>query len=128
MDTQELFEAHPKASASGDRARLADALTTCYQACNACADACLSEDMLDKLRQCIRSDLDCADICQATAAIVSRQTGANPEVVRQAVAACETACRLCAEECEKHADMHEHCRICAEACRACEDACRAFSG
>ena len=28
-----------------------------------------------------------------------------------------------AEECEKHAGMHEHCRICAEACRRCEQAC-----
>ncbi|MEU7921763.1 four-helix bundle copper-binding protein [Micromonospora zamorensis] len=24
----------------------------------------------------------------------------------------------------RHADMHEHCRICADACRACERACR----
>jgi hypothetical protein len=23
----------------------------------------------------------------------------------------------CAEECDRHADRHEHCRICAAACR-----------
>jgi hypothetical protein len=28
------------------------------------------------------------------------------------------------DECELHADMHEHCRICAEACRRCEQACQ----
>jgi hypothetical protein len=31
----------------------------------------------------------------------------------------------CAEECERHADHHEQCRICAEQCRRCEDACSA---
>jgi hypothetical protein len=30
----------------------------------------------------------------------------------------------CGDECERHAEMHEHCGICAEACRACEEACR----
>jgi hypothetical protein len=37
--------------------------------------------------------------------------------------ACAAACRLCADECEKHAKMHEHCRICAESCRRCVSAC-----
>jgi hypothetical protein len=29
-------------------------------------------------------------------------------------------------ECESHASMHEHCRICADACRRCEAACAAL--
>jgi hypothetical protein len=33
------------------------------------------------------------------------------------------ACRACAEECDKHAQMHEHCLVCAEACRKCEEEC-----
>jgi Domain of Unknown Function (DUF326) len=33
------------------------------------------------------------------------------------------ACRSCGDECERHAAMHEHCRVCAEACRRCEQAC-----
>lgn len=33
---------------------------------------------------------------------------------------------FCAEECEHHAGMPEHCRICAEACRRCENACAAL--
>jgi hypothetical protein len=37
--------------------------------------------------------------------------------------ACAEACRICAEECERHAGDHEHCRVCAEACRRCEQAC-----
>ena len=33
-------------------------------------DACLSEDMVDQLRKCIRTNLDCADICDTTAGAV----------------------------------------------------------
>jgi hypothetical protein len=39
------------------------------------------------------------------------------------VEACLEACRTCGEECERHADHHDHCRVCAEACRRCEQAC-----
>jgi hypothetical protein len=38
--------------------------------------------------------------------------------------ACATAGRTCGDECEQHAEMNDHCRICADACRACERACR----
>jgi hypothetical protein len=83
--------------------------------------------MLEELRQCIRLNLDCADICTATGHIASRRTGSNEAVIIATLATCETACRLCAEECQKHASMHEHCRICAESCERCADACVAAS-
>ncbi|WP_240619307.1 four-helix bundle copper-binding protein [Blastococcus sp. TF02-8] len=38
--------------------------------------------------------------------------------------ACAAACKACGDECAQHAEMHEHCRICADACRRCEQACR----
>jgi hypothetical protein len=31
---------------------------------------------------------------------------------------------VCGVECEQHAGMHAHCRVCAEACRNCAEACR----
>ena len=46
-------------------------------------------------------------------------------IIQSVLRACEEACRLCAEECDRHASMHEHCRICAESCRRCEQACQA---
>jgi hypothetical protein len=110
-----------------DRAALADVidtLTACGQACTACADACLSEDIVAELAKCIRTNLDCADVCAATARVLSRHTGYDANVSRALLDACATACRSCGDECARHADMHEHCRICAEACRACERACR----
>ncbi|HSV28865.1 MAG TPA: four-helix bundle copper-binding protein, partial [Candidatus Omnitrophota bacterium] len=77
-----------------------------------------------ELVQCIRLNMDCADVCVATGAVATRRSGSNEQVIRAMLDACATACRLCAEECERHASDHEHCRICAEACRNCEDACQ----
>jgi erythromycin esterase-like protein len=100
-------------------ARCIEECVACAQACTACADACLSEGMVADLAKCIRTDLDCADICTTTAAVLSRHTGYDAQVTRAVL----TACRACADECERHAATHAHCRICAEACRACADAC-----
>ena len=76
------------------------------------------------LIRCIRLDLDCADICDATGRILSRQTAFDAEIAKATLQACAQACRLCGEECEQHAQHGmEHCRICAEACRRCESAC-----
>jgi hypothetical protein len=33
------------------------------------------------------------------------------------------ACLACAEECDRHAAHHEHCRVCAAVCRRCKQAC-----
>ncbi|MEU1396921.1 four-helix bundle copper-binding protein [Micromonospora zamorensis] len=124
--TMSMLETYPK-SINLDRPKLAaaiDALNDCAQACTACADACLSEDMVADLTKCIRTDLDCADICTTTARVLSRHTGYDANLSRSLLEACATACRSCGDECARHADMHEHCRICADACRACERACR----
>ena len=97
---------------------------TCAQACTACADACLSEQMVAELVKCVRTNLDCADICDTTGRVLSRHTGYDANLTRTMVEACLTAWQACGDECERHAAMHEHCRICAEACRRCERACR----
>jgi hypothetical protein len=108
---------------AGVLAAAIDALSDCAQACTACADDCLSEEMVAELTKCIRLDLDCADVCTATLRVVSRQTDYDANVTRPLVEACVATCRSCADECARHADMHDHCRICAEACRRCEQAC-----
>jgi len=124
--TMPMLETYP-AEINLDRAKLAgaiDALIACSEACTACADACLSEEMVAELTKCIRTDLDCADICATTARVLSRHTGYDANISRSLLEACATACKACGDECQQHADMHEHCRICADACRACEAACR----
>jgi hypothetical protein len=44
-------------------------------------------------------------------------------VTRAVVEACAAACKACGDECGRHAQMHEHCRVCADACHRCEEAC-----
>ena len=86
------------------------------------------EDDADHLKLCIRLDMDCADLCAAAGKVATRRTGSNLTTLRIALAACVEACRVCANECERHGDMHEHCAICADACRICEDLCRGALG
>lgn len=124
---EQMLSSHPQHSGdAGELARTVQALLACAQACTACADACLGEERVADLVTCIGLDLDCADICAATARVLSRQTAHGAELTRALLEACATACRGCGEECARHADMHEHCRVCAEACTACEEACRAL--
>ena len=120
-----MLEAHPWEGHvdRGALARCIEACFECAQACTSCADACLSEEMVAELRKCIRLDLDCADICDATGRVLTRQTEYDAPTSKSLLSACREACATCAEECESHADMHEHCRLCAEACRRCEVAC-----
>ncbi len=125
MTVQEIIATHPRAS-SLDRdalARCIDECFSCAAACTSCADACLGEEEVRELTRCIRLNLDCADVCEATGRVLTRQTAFEPQLARLALEACAQGCRACGEECERHAGHHEHCRICAEACRRCEQAC-----
>ncbi|HEX8859249.1 MAG TPA: four-helix bundle copper-binding protein [Actinomycetes bacterium] len=101
-----------------------DALIEYAQACTADADADMSERNVVELVKCIRLCMDCADVCAATVRVASRQTEYDANVTRPLLEACAATCKSCGDECELHAQMHEHCRMCAEACRRCERACR----
>ena len=72
---------------------------------------------LHRLRGCL------PDICDVTGRVLSRQTGWDANLIRSVLETCRAACQACGEECARHADMHEHCTVCAEACRRCEQAC-----
>lgn len=123
-DLAAMLRTHPRQPATLTLLeRCAEACFRCAPICMACADACLSEKNADALTECIRLDLDCADICGATGSILLRLGRHGPQPLQAQLAACAQACRTCAEECRKHAEMHAHCRICAEACQECHDAC-----
>lgn len=125
MHVQQMISTHPQArGAAGEAlARCIEACFDCAQACTACADACLAEPRVEDLTQCIRFNLDCAQVCGATGTVASRRTGSNQPVVRALIQTCEEACRICAQECGRHAHGMEHCRVCAEACGLCARAC-----
>lgn len=126
MHAHEIISTHPQVKGQVDQA-LMSCIEECYdcgRSCIACADACMGEPDIKELTQCIRINLDCADMCFATGAAATRRTAPNNELLRSMMESCVIACRLCAEECERHAEHHEHCRLCAEACRRCEQACQ----
>ncbi|MGW5054118.1 four-helix bundle copper-binding protein [Actinokineospora sp. NPDC004072] len=122
-----MLKTYPKDLGGVDPDTLAACIEACFecaQACTACADACLSEDQVAELVKCVRTNLDCADICETTGRVLSRHTGYDADLTRAVVTACATACRSCGDECAAHADHHDHCRTCADSCRKCERACR----
>ena len=99
-----------------------DALVDCARECMARADACLAKDGFQDLADCIASALRCADICQATAWAVIRDTG-NTALARAMLEACARACRAAIDQCTGHANRHQHRRHCAQARRRAEQAC-----
>ncbi len=97
-----------------------EACVECWTACEMCSDACLHEENVEKMVRCIRLDRDCAAICRLAAEAMVR----GSEFAARICALCAEICDACGEECAKHADHHDHCRVCAEACRRCADECR----
>lgn len=97
---------------------LINTLNHCAAVCSHCAAACLGEKDVNEMVDCIRLDMDCADICRLVASFVARESVHANHLMRE----CAEICEACAEECEKHSHM-EHCRACAEACRHCAEAC-----
>lgn len=74
------------------------------------------------MAQCIKLDLDCADICQLAANMMAR----NSEYAKEICRLCAQICRACGEECQKH--KADHCQRCAEACMACAQECERMAG
>jgi hypothetical protein len=130
MRAEAIIATHPDVQGNTARMLIAciEEALSCAQVCTSCADACLAEPTADRLKQCIRLCLDCADLCATTGIVATRRTGSNETLLQELIAVCATACRLCGEECQKHAEHHEHCRICAEACLACAEACQRALG
>jgi hypothetical protein len=125
MKAHEIIELHPRPTIQ-DRGALLRCIDTCFEcvvSCTSCADADLAEEDVRGMVRCIRLCLDCADVCDSTGRIVNRQTAPDLRLIRAIVEACAVACLVCAEECDRHAAHHEHCRVCAEVCRRCKQAC-----
>ena len=122
----QMLQTHPSKTQI-DEALLRECIEACFdcaQTCTACADACLGEQQhLQMLVRCIRLNLDCADVCETTGRLLSRQTEPDWSLIRAQLEACAAACRSCGDECQRHAGMHQHCQVCAESCRRCEQAC-----
>jgi hypothetical protein len=126
MTTLQMLKAAPQ-ELTVDAQLVADAIdaaSACAVTCTACASACLSEGT--DMQQCVRDDLDCADLCEVTARHLARLNKSDKQLTLSILAACIEACVQCAGSCQPHAEHHEHCRLCLEACRRCEAAWQAL--
>lgn len=93
------------------------ACNACAVSCQHCAASCLQEPDVKAMARCIALDMDCAQLCQVSVALMAGASEFAPQLCK----VCAQACRVCADECGRH-DM-DHCQQCAEACHRCADAC-----
>ncbi|MYL58129.1 four-helix bundle copper-binding protein [Virgibacillus halodenitrificans] len=98
--------------------QLLNVLHECMEACNHCYNACLQEDDIKMMAECIRLDRECADMCGYLEQAISRGT----PFVSELASVCAKICETCGNECKKH--DHDHCQACAEACFKCADECK----
>jgi hypothetical protein len=129
-DTNEMIDAVPGGVplGTGAVATAIDACLRCVQSCTTCANADVAEDDVVEMRTCIVRCLNCADVCDATARLLSRPAYSDPAVIHPLLQTCIRACTSSAEECARHAPHHVHCAFCERVCRACVEACTALLG
>src|SRR4051794_39161143 len=93
-----MLDTYPADLGGVDREKFTACIEACFscaQTCTACADACLSEQNVAELTKCVRSNLDCADICDTTGRVLSRHTGYDANLTRAVLEACAQACKSC---------------------------------
>jgi hypothetical protein len=124
LETRELFDSITIDS-DIDAERWSDAITAlgnCQEAVTACAGAMLVE--ASDMTSGVLRDLDCADVVQAAARVLTRAAAADLSLLSAQLEACLVACERSNQYCSAHAEHLPHCRICAENTKACADACR----
>jgi len=89
-----------------------EALSACTQACIMCADSDAGEGM----GRCAGLCANCADVCDTMTRMLLRMNGMDPQVMMSMMQTTIVMCRACSAECMMHAEMSEHCRMCAMAC------------
>ncbi|WP_157414790.1 aldehyde dehydrogenase [Agromyces allii] len=89
-----------------------EALSACMQACVMCADA----DAAEGMGRCASMCSNCADMCDSMMKMMLRMHGWDMGVMMSMMQSTTMMARACSAECMMHADMSEHCRMCAMAC------------
>lgn len=97
---------------------LSHILGECILSCNDCMNACLEEEHVKMMTECIRLDNECSVVCNTTLQLIHRDS----HFMKDMLELCAKVCKACANECNKHATSH--CKECAKACTKCAEACR----
>jgi hypothetical protein len=118
----EMMTASTKGMQGLDMAAMQECIEACSaaeQACTMCADGHLGDDMM----KCSSMCMDCADLSHTMMRMMLRPNGYDMMSMMATLEACRTMAMASADECMKHADMSDLCRMCAQACTACAEAC-----
>jgi len=98
----------------------------CIQECQECHQTCLETFTYSAQQggEHVEADrlrllLDCAEMCQTNANIMTR--GSDLHALTCEV--CAEICQRCAEDCEEMSD-DRHMKACAELCRRCAESCQ----
>ena len=97
-------------------------IAECVRTCNDCINASLKEDDPEMMEKCIELCQRCSAICVDTINLTYK----NGRLKSKQLELCATACRECAEECDKHDTVYT--RKCAEVCFNCEAMCMKYIG
>jgi hypothetical protein len=103
-----------------------DMCMECMDACSAAAMAatmCADADAGEGMGRCASMCMNMADVATAMMRMLMRPAGMDMAAMGPMMTACMAMGEACAAECDQHAAMSEHCRICASASRAMVDAC-----
>lgn len=100
-----------------EKSQVIQLLNSCSLVSNLCYEACLDDKEISKMTRCIELARECADFCQYTSSIYSRESENAEKFLRL----CAEICEDCADECEKH--TNEKCIMCAKICRKCSEMC-----
>jgi hypothetical protein len=94
----------------------------CEQACRATVQHCLDLGGEHVASAHLKTLLDCADVCRASAALM---TSGSP-LSHKLCAVCAELCELCTDAC-KGAPQDAQMLACIEACKRCAETCRTMS-
>lgn len=98
-----------------------EACHVCAAYCERCATSCLKEDDVEQMAECIRLDMQCAQICRLVASFMALDS----EYAKPLCRLCADICNACGDECAKH--EADHCQECARACHRCAKECAAMA-
>ncbi|MCU1443054.1 MAG: hypothetical protein JWQ59_1204 [Cryobacterium sp.] len=123
--TMQMMELHQKdMPMSGmDMSMMQECIEACSaaeQACTMCAGSMMGEDMM----MCSGMCMNCADTCNTMMRMMMRPNGMHMDSMSAMLTATMAMCNACADECMKHAEMSEECRMCADVCRQCAMTCQ----
>ncbi len=94
-------------------------LLDCATSCKRCAASTVEKPGITSMDYCVKIIRDCAELCFATAKLLTR----NSELGHELLPLCHKICLQSAEECRKQ--EHAHCKECEEECTQCAEECHA---